>query len=898
MPPSRQPTWRAVESRLGAVAFALLVPFVAFAAAPMTALAQDVHTVEAVVDAERGEVSGVLRLRLEEAPEDGQITLWLYAARLMEAPRTLTEIDTRYTFPRRPNVGEVDVPLEAVRVDGAPAEVERRARAADGHRDLEGDLLILHVPEEAREIEVPFSIRLPSRFGRLGRVGDRITLAAPWYPLRVEGDTLRRDGEHRVALRLEGDGEILAAGRPRGRVTRVRNRGPYLPVWIAPEWHPHPLAIEGQEAVLYAPERLYRRPGRHARGTGAIRNWAHIDLPGRFTRGVQPVVDFVQGAAGAAMPRRLVVVKTPTRTELAVPVPGALMISDRLYEVAGLDLMRQFHDTAVRVGLLGLMTEHIAERLDAPADRGWAGDLRAAIFFALFGTSRGEEVQTAEDIVGWAGFNPAVDQLLYAPQVPFTEAYFGAQAGPDRLRESPDRAMRPFLHGARFVAALRATQDEDALARIFAAVVAGERSMRDILDEIAVDRWLHGEAEEVNIRLVAVRTVRVDDGYVHRIELARDGGGGTQPVEVLVEAGRDERVRAVWDAPGETGTLEVRTQGRLRRVRVDPNGVIPQSPEIADGHPRADDVDRLPWRPPVMQQFAVQPNASEGITLLTVNFILRQQYATDQAFIASLERTARGARIFGGYTRYLGRMLDTNRRRGALTGAIGYERIAKNFGGEAPGLNRLVGYVVARYDDRRYLFNPQRGQYVIGGASIALTTAEGTQQRVGLFPYVRANVTRSPTPWQTFVIVGEVGGVIGAPLQGERTGIGGRTRLRGFQTDELLADARAFAVVEYRFTPFRDLSTMVLEAVWLRELQFALFTGGGWARNVRGRGRDTFVGEVGGGVRWHIHYFGVQPGVLSLDVSAPLGREPEFNAAGFEIVRSPVTVLFGFEQYF
>ena len=43
------------------------------------------------------------------------------------------------------------------------------------------------------------------------------------------------------------------------------------------------------------------------------------------------------------------------------------------------------------------------------------------------------------------------------------------------------------------------------------------------------------------------------------------------------------------------------------------------------------------------------------------------------------------------------------------------------------------------------------------------TTAEGTQQRVGLFPYVRANVTRSPTPWQTFVIVGEVGGVIGSP---------------------------------------------------------------------------------------------------------------------------------------
>ncbi|HJL27595.1 MAG TPA: hypothetical protein RMI62_00795, partial [Polyangiaceae bacterium LLY-WYZ-15_(1-7)] len=59
-------------------------------------------------------------------------------------------------------------------------------------------------------------------------------------------------------------------------------------------------------------------------------------------------------------------------------------------------------------------------------------------------------------------------------------------------------------------------------------------------------------------------------------------------------------------------------------------------------------------------------------------------------------------------------------------------------------------------------------------------------------------------------------------------------------------------------------------------------------------GRDVAPGaEVGGGLRVHFEYGGVQPGVLALDLAVPLVRTAEARRT-----LSPVTTILAFEQYF
>ena len=160
---------------------------------------------------------------------------------------------------------------------------------------------------------------------------------------------------------------------------------------------------------------------------------------------------------------------------------------------------------------------------------------------------------------------------------------------------------------------------------------------------------------------------------------------------------------------------------------------------------------------------------------------------------------------------------------------------------------------------------------------------------------VRGNLTLPLGLRGTLVLVGGASGVLGDPLPGERPGLGGRFLLRGYQNGEVLGRGRAFAVAEARFTPTvtSDLAINLLHVVWVREIQLAAFAGGGLVFDASD-GRDVAPGaEVGGGLRVHFEYGGVQPAVLAIDVAVPLVRTEEASRT-----LAPFTTIVAFEQYY
>ncbi len=105
-----------------------------------------------------------------------------------------------------------------------------------------------------------------------------------------------------------------------------------------------------------------------------------------------------------------------------------------------------------------------------------------------------------------------------------------------------------------------------------------------------------------------------------------------------------------------------------------------------------------------------------------------------------------------------------------------------------------------------------------------------------------------------------------------------------------------FVVGELRFTPrfLSDLNLNAVHVAWLREVQLALFGGAGVVLSPRGDSDDVAAGaEVGGGVRFHFDWAGVQPGILVVDLAIPLIRDAETRRG-----RNGFRFFLAFEQFF
>ncbi|MFN7698699.1 MAG: hypothetical protein ACK5U8_12435, partial [Deltaproteobacteria bacterium] len=141
------------------------------------------------------------------------------------------------------------------------------------------------------------------------------------------------------------------------------------------------------------------------------------------------------------VPDELVVLVVPSRTELAASAPGVVLVSDRIFQIFPLEDLRETHRRAARRALFQRLAEPLSA-IDPPLDRRWSQDLRAVALEDLDALRRRGAGQRVDQLLQPFSFHPAVDQLLYAPQVAFEDVYFGAIDEPDPFRDDPMRARQ------------------------------------------------------------------------------------------------------------------------------------------------------------------------------------------------------------------------------------------------------------------------------------------------------------------------------------------------------------------------------------------------------------------------------------------------------------------------
>jgi hypothetical protein len=864
------------------------------------------YEVTATLDVGRGRVTEDVVIEVHVGEREGEVRLWLYPDRLAVAPRTMEERSARWIFP-----GEIDlggITIDSVAVDGEAVEPHRAPLGPESElrgRDTGGSDLVVPIDAGSARtlmVRVRATLDVPDRFGRLGHAAGRLSLAAPWYPLVLDGEAWSATATHHVEVRAL-DGLVTLGDERLAETVTVTRRTSYVPALAGTSLRVRRAPLEGgRELVLIEPSDGYVPPPRGAAGEAGIEDLAGVDRLGLLREAALDVTrtaDWLEVPA----PRRVIAWIVPSRTELGASAPGVALFSDRIFQIFPVDDLRETHRRAARRALFRVLAQR-PSTIDPPADRVWSEDLRAVAMQDLDDVRRHHGGQRVDQLLQPFSFHPAVDQLLYAPQVAFEDVYFGAIDEPDAFRDDPQRARLPLVRGHRLLESIADLLGEAGVRRLVAMLVHARRSTRAALERVSpgfaarLPILLAYPTFDVNYRLGAIESARTETGWSHRIEVIREGDPRTEPVEIEVEDEQGRRATGRWDGEGSRGVVVIETAGPRSRVALDPRQRLPQSARVADGHPRADDATSQPWRLPMFNNFSFDLLLSEGNFTGLADISLRQRYDLEHTVILRISRTV--ARTTGRirYLHGLGPKVHNNRRSMLLGGSLAFSRVEPNFGGAgAPGGWALELEGIAVLNTQRFVADPRDGVYALvqlaGGGTLGddgrlAGTARGQFRVSGVIP---AGLLHA------FFFLGAGGFTTGAALDADRQLLGGRYGLRGFANDELVGNGMLYGVAEHRYTMIGDLAINVLHGVWAREVQLATWVGAGAIFDTPRGETARFAAEAGMGLRFHYEYGGVQPGVLALDLGVPVSRLIE-RSERVEPLGTPIAFYVSFDQYY
>lgn len=885
-----------------------------------TALAQPSYDVFATLSGDGQRIGFEQTITAEASDIEGDsLTLFLYADRQRKAPPSLDEFSAERLFVGNLDhggFGELRVQVEGCGEQRIPKAQPAEVDPISGRR-----VEIPLCPSKASPLKVRIrgSLNLARRYGTLGHARNGTQLGDPFYPLVIRGGAPSPErARHKLRLRTEsprvlvGPGSVVSGREASWELPDAT----HLPAFALESAHIARETIRGVE-VSFVTKRAPIPSGR----SSPIGEASPFDpdaarkIIGTTERAILHLRSLGMSASPSPKARglaqKLVVVEIEERQRLATNLPGVVAVSDRIFRLFPLGTIERFHELGLRRRLFASLLSPHLRATESEADLPWAADFAASLLLDLSIVAENDPRKSPADLVGFASFHPAVDQLLYAPQVAFRSEYFSEGDGQDPDRDGAERALNPWPSGRFVLEKLRDKLGPEAFERMARAHIFEGTPIREasrLAHGSSLDRffstWI-GPKRSVAYRLGPIESAQVEGGYEHTVTVERLGDTWIEePVTVEVRDKKGHRVRGVWEAPGPSGKVVVKTEHPLDAVTIDPRGRLVQDPKLTSVHPKFDDTTEHPFRPPVFNAFAANLSFSRKRPDALVDFSLRRKYDVREGFGLRLSTSQRG---YGGGIRYfrgLGRMVDLNST--AISTSLGVSALRSDtgFGGaEIPvteaGINLGLGM-----DTRRQINDPSTGFSLSLGSFVGIDHEDSGENHLALTLSLRGQKLF----WTSLTnVVALTGGATIArcpALPHALPTLGSRQILRGYETDELLGCATSFVIVEDRWSPLRGFYWNAANLAWLRRLQFVPFAAAGTVSS-RESVSDIFrrfYAEAGLGLRAHYDYAGIQPAVMALDFAFPLNRRDECRQrdgrGGCLAERAAVGVWLSFEQTF
>ena len=884
---------------------------------------QVAYRIDARIDLAARRLSGTVHIHLVAPVAVEAVPVWMFPALLGERDPHLNDL----SFPRvYPHGFEPAAMTFQPRWNGTPLEV-LSAPLPPGWTP--GSLVNVRLPVQVPagtpiELEGPFEVEIPRRYGTFGIVDRQLTLSGGWFPT-----VIGHDGQHwqsdelpeaslELNLQYPPDQSVLVGGmlletegtcslpgapdagseaarsesglsstgpaallpRPGGWCSRFRGttRTPLLVVGPLP-----PRRLEAEVPIsFYDPK---DRPAERRRLSllvnQALIPWRAAGLP-------DPV---------HPMP----LIRAPLRRSLTLVTPEALLLSDRALRVS--PFFKRFHEASFLHALYqSWLIERLAPR-ERPDDLLWVSDGLAWFLVSLYQASMSPSQLNARGIVQSLSFLPSFDEMLYAPKFSFAGEFYDNPYASDPFQEDVDAWLRPGPPGRVLFMKL-----EDRYGRgsvLSASLDTLNQVPGRFLEQLArrlempsevLDAWLEGWRRpypSVNYILSDVKRQRVNGSWRTTFDVREqkiDRPVPDEPVSIEVKTSRDSQ-SLTWDGRG-VKRFSVETLEPVSTIALDPKSRLLETNPM--GVQLRDD-NFWPARRKILFSFVPssfdlsQFKARGAVALYLTNPHAREWLALTEVYSDS--SVLLGGNL--GTFRYFGPFRDTQwkvHRVGAQLAAA-HRACDELFQAcdAGPFLNTLGLRLSYRYESRVGLREAMNGAH--------LTTAvEGgvARSQVETKPYTLLSVT-AIKPWAIHprhVLVGRAqidagfGLTSGDGAAGEGLfALGGGSLLRGLALGEGVGNRRWLSSLEYRATLIQGLD-VDLWAGRLRSIQMAVFTDvGGVGDDLEALGAPL-VG-YGVGTRLFVDIFGLKPGMIGLDLAWLTTETPEGSVSALIRLNHP-----------
>jgi hypothetical protein len=900
------------------------------AAEPVPGVALDVR-----LDPGQLRLEGHARLTVTnqtEAPIQ-TLPLWLYPNHLATRVPGLTDINYHWMYPGL--FSPAGMTVSDVRVDGAPAAVALADTPA-GARTLARVALPRPLPPGAvATVDVSFAVEVPRRFGGFGCAGRRCRFMGGFYPMpAAQGpggfDLTRppaRAGRARVTLRVPEPLGLVIDGQP------VVWPGPDQPITVESADVPYPTLVTdrvfrpdtitvGAHRVTYL-HRGPRPPGSEDQPLPYVREDIPALVLATARRALRLADSMLRGAPpsleppDAALSASVTLIEAPLRHELVQQHGTVVLVSDQIFRIFPAKRLRKYHHLELVRAIVQAVLQARVGAHEPPEDRRLAAGVLADYLTQLYAVAQFHRLEYAADLLRPFDFVPAVDQLLYAPQLASSSSYFDRVDARDPIRDDLRLVADPDAPTARLVYnKLLDLLGPGAFPILTRRMLnQGQPLRRAAAETFGADlgwfwrQWL-GPLPRVNYRLAAVRVAPAPGGGVHvEIDVRRQGATLREPVEVLVRDRAGGRRTLVWDDARPGHLFAVDLPAGLASVEIDPRERLVESAVGAlrpSDDPRYD--DRLPprWRF-LYEGFGALLNLSQLAANFSAAFLLKPQHDLRHAFLLNAfhsETTEIG--VGGAYYYNFGAQVTANQLSTSAFGGLAVSRLNPTFG-LAAGDRPLPGYRLnARlgvlHDTRDFLYDPWHAVGLnlgVGYTVTALDNGGGTLSQVS----AGAEALRlfEMAPGHVFAVDSQLavtGGDIRLPSQ--LTGAGGPAGLRGYVADELLARAHLLGSVQLRDDYVSGLDWNLLHLTSVRGFAGTVFFDAAAITTCDGYSfsRNNVYYDVGYSFRVLHDAFGVYQQLFSIDLAVPLNRHASaascLGRAPAPVSRPPFVVLISF----
>ncbi len=889
-----------------AVAFALAAPLAR--AAPPPPIGADVDvTLDVTLDQAQSRLTGHARLRVvnQTGAPIRLVPLWLYPNHLAHRSPALTDVTYHWLYPGL--FSPAAMTIAEARVDGGPATVRLIDTPAGARTIAEVELPHPLSPGDAVTIDTDFEVRVPHRFGGFGCDGRRCRFMGGFYPMPAAQVTgafdlkagPARAGRARLTVRAPQPLALVLDGQP------VVWPGPMQPIAVESDDVPYPTLVTdrvlrpdsitvGDHLVRYL-HRKPRPPGSEDQPLPYVREDIPALVLATARRALQLADSLLRGPATAGAPDAalaapITLVEAPLRHQLVQQHGTVVLVSDQIFRIFPVTRLRKYHHLELVRAIVTAALEARVGDHEAPPDRARAAGVLAAYLTELYAVAEFSRLEYAADLLRPFDFVPAVDQLLYAPQLASSSSYFGDVADRDPLRddvrsfadaEAPSprliyNKLLDLLGAAAFPALTRRMLNEGQPLRRAAAETFGAD-----LDWFW-RQWL-GPLPRVNYRLQAVRVVPAAGGGDHvEIDVRREGAAIREPVEVMVRdrGGALQTLRWDDDRPGHVFTVEL--PARLKAVEIDPRERLVES---AVGSLRPSDDPRYDDRRPQRWRFLYQGfGALLNISQLTANFsaafLLKPQHdLRHEILLTAFHSETTDIGVGGAYYYNFGGQTTHNQLTTSAFGGLNLSRLNPSFGKavgepESPGyrVNARVGLL---HDTRDFLYDPWHAVGVDFGVGYTLTMLESGDNLSQVSAGAEALRLFEVAPGHVLALDSQVAVTAGdIRLRSQLTSAGGPTALRGYFADELLGRAHVLGSLQLRDDYVSGLDWNLLHLTSVRGFAGTLFFDAAAITACDGYSlsRESIYYDVGYSFRVLHDAFGVYQQLFSIDFAIPLNR--------------------------